>query len=155
MVQPSLWGRFSTWMETGCYSPLENKMRCQLNCRPSVSQIFKGRKRKQRTEKQHTGMERAARWPARCSRRSARAQGSLPLLHRAPGWLRTALRADFSKSRQWHCSAALASILNRRQTTSRAVADATQSTPCPGQAANHAACWQQDSAFRCDHSLKM
>ena len=109
MVQPSLWGRFSTWMETGCYSPLENKMRCQLNCRPSVSQIFKGRKRKQRTEKQHTGMERAARWPARCSRRSARAQGSLPLLHRAPGWLRTALRADFSKSQQWHCSAALAS----------------------------------------------
>ena len=34
-------------METGCYSPLENKMRCQLNCRPSVSQIVKGRKRKQ------------------------------------------------------------------------------------------------------------
>ena len=31
-------------METGCYSPLENKMRCQLNCRPSVSQIFKRRK---------------------------------------------------------------------------------------------------------------
>ena len=44
MVQPSLWGRFSMRMETGCYGPLENKMRCQLNCRPSVSQTFKRRK---------------------------------------------------------------------------------------------------------------
>lgn len=78
------------WMETGCYSPLENKMRCQLNCRPSVSQIFKGRK-EQRLRKAAHRDGRAARWWARCSRRSE-AQEASSYSTEAPGWLRTTLQ---------------------------------------------------------------
>ena len=79
---------------------------------------------------------------------SMRPKGNFPLLEEGqaaagahtPQGTRLAQNSTASRSQQWHCSAALASSLNRRQTTSRGVADTTHSTPHPGQVANHAAC---------------